>query len=452
MTFNRRQFLGASASALLLGSFTRGYRKAHADHTGQRAQRLIVFYFPDGVVGASQGGDASLWHASGSGSSFTLPTPLASLESFRDRCVFFRGLSMGGTDAGSHPGGAKKLLTGADGGNGMSIDRHLANTVGSDHPFRHIYLGAMANHNGASGDKHISYPAAGVTSPPEDDPAAAFVHLFGALQPGGGGMSPADDMQARKRLSAIDFAKSDLEHLRGRLDQKEKAKLEFHLESFREVEQRIAGMGGGGGIASCDAPFVNLDGVDSSQLYDPARFPAVLRAQTDIMVQAMACGLSRVGVVQGSHHTSELIMSRFPDTAMHDPGFDMRSHQASHYGASHDPNHREFRDFMLQRTWWAEQFAYLLQELDRRPEGDGTMLDHSLVLLCTEVSDGNTHSHDDMPFVLAGGGSGSIRTGNLWQSGYHRHGDLLAGIAHAMGEPVQGWGQGSSGPLPGLLS
>jgi hypothetical protein len=292
-----------------------------------------------------------------------------------------------------------------------------------------------------------------VTVPPEDNPAAAFTRLFGDFQPGGGsgGGSGEPSAKSRRRLSAIDFAKSDLEGLRSGLDTREKQKLEFHLESFREVEERIANLSGGGGSLDCSMPYVNLDGVDTSQLYDPGNFPAILRAQTDIMVQAMACELSRVGVIQCSHHTSELIMSRFPDSPMYDPGFDMRSHQASHYGAGHDPGHREFRDFVAQRTWWAQQCAYLLEQLDARPEGDGTMLDHSLVLFCSEVSDGNTHSHDDMPFVLAGGGGGTIRTGQLWQSNYHRHGDLLAGIAHAMGENVSGWGQGSSGPLPGLL-
>jgi hypothetical protein len=68
----------------------------------------------------------------------------------------------------------------------------------------------------------------------------------------------------------------------------------------------------------------------------------VLRAQIDTMVLAMACGLSRVGVIQASQHTSELIMSRFRGTEMYDPGFDMRSHQASHYGARQDRSNRLF--------------------------------------------------------------------------------------------------------------
>jgi hypothetical protein len=172
----------------------------------------------------------------------------------------------------------------------------------------------------------------------------------------------------------------------------------------------------------------------------------------DLLVQAMACNLTRVGVVHASIHTSELIMSRFAGTPMYDPGFDMRSHQASHYGAAHDLAHREYLAFVQQSTWWIEQLAYLLGQLAARPEGEGTMLDYSLVLCCTEVCDGNTHGHDDMPFILAGGGGGKIRTGRVMQLGYRRHGDLLVAIANAMGDNLTSFGDASSGPLPGLLA
>jgi hypothetical protein len=137
---------------------------------------------------------------------------------------------------------------------------------------------------------------------------------------------------------------------------------------------------------------------------------------------------------------------------MYDPLFDMRSHQASHYGASHDLAKREYLAYVRQATWWTEQFAYLLAQLAARPEGDGTMLDYSLVLACTEVCDGNTHGHDDMPFILAGGGGGKIRTGRLLDVGYRRHGDLFVAIANAMGDPLTGFGDASSGALPGLLA
>jgi hypothetical protein len=435
---SRRRFLGFGAAALASLPFTRSGKIA-AHGTPPRAKRLIIFYFPDGIVGPSQNGEPSLW---------TPSELLSPLSPYADKCVFFRGLSMGPTDSGSHPGGAKKLLTAVDGGNGISIDQRLASTVGANDPFRMLYLGAQANANNASGDKHISYVAPGFTAPPDDDPVAAFTRVFGASGTTTG--SGSDDRKAR-RLSVLDNAKAELDALKSKLGDTEKTKLDIHLDAVREVEMRIQSLGGGGG-ASCTAPSIDAMGLGAATLYAPDRFPQILRAQIDVMVQAMACGMTRVGVIQASHHTSELIMSRFVNTAMYDPGFDMRSHQASHYGAAHDQAHREYRAFALQVKWWVEQFAYLLAQLAARPEGQGTMLDESLVLLCSEIADGNTHLHDDMPFVLAGGGGGTIHSGRTMDVGYRRHGDLLVALAQAMGDGIGSFGDASSGPLPGLLA
>jgi hypothetical protein len=444
----RRRLLQLGGAAALSLPFVR----TRAHNSPARAKRLVIFYFPDGIVGASQSGQPSLWTPSGGETTFTLPDLLQPLVPYRQQCVFFRGLSMGPADSGSHPGGAKKLLTAADNGNHISIDQRLASTVGADDPFRLLYLGAHANSNNASGDKHISYVAPGFTTPPDDDPVGAFARVFGSSGTTGGGGGGGDG-RASRRLSVLDNARGELDALREKLGETEKTKLELHVEAVREVEKRIQALtDGGGGGASCTQPAIDATGIDASTLYAPDRFPQVLRAQIDLMVQAMACGMTRVGVIQASHHTSELIMSRFANTQMFDPTFDMRSHQASHYGASHDPAHREYRAFAQQVKWWVEQFAYLLAQLAARPEGQGTMLDESLVLLCSEIADGNTHLHDDMPFVLAGGGGGTIRTGRFLDVGYRRHGDLLVALANAMGDGLTSFGDASSGPLPGLLT
>lgn len=439
---NRRAFLrGLAGGALALPFFELAGTPLASAMDGP-SKRLIIFYFPDGVPGASASGEPSLWHPTGSGSSFTLPDLLAPLRPLREHCVFFNGLSMGPADEGSHPGGAKKLLTAVDGGNGMSLDQALARGVGASAPHRHIYLGVQANQNGASGDKHISYVAAGASVPPEDNPRRAFERLFtGATGTVGGTL----DTLAERQISILDTAAEELSTLRTQLDARDADRLGRHLEALREVEARLQrSLEGAPPAASCADPAIDVGvGDDTSRLADPDRFPELMRSQIDVMVTAMACELSRVGVLQASVHTSELIMSRFPGTELYDPGFDMRSHQASHYGASHDFEHREFREFVRQRSWFVEQFAYLLESLRSRPEGDGTMLDHSTVLLCTEVSDGNTHSHRDMPFIVAGGGGGTIRGGQLLNLGDHRHGDLLGALGRTLGADYDTFGVGS---------
>jgi hypothetical protein len=377
---------------------------------------------------------------------FTLAPCLTPLAPFVSQCLFLNGLSMGPTDAGSHPGGAKKLLTAVDEGNGESIDRYLARTVGNDAPFNHLYLGAMANQNNASGDKFVSYPAPGTTVAPEDDPVRAFARLFGGAQNGNSGGTASDD----GTRSVLDTDLADLNDLRMRLGDVEKSKLDLHLDALRDLEKRLTGGGGSTSGAGCsNQPSANVGAVDENALYDPGNFPTVLRAQMDVMVQAMACGLTRVGVIQASEHTSELIMSRFPNSELYTPNFDMRSHQASHYGVSSDP---KFDAYVKQVRWFVAQLAYLLDALRQRPEGDGTMLDYSMILMCSEISDGNTHKHDNMPFLLAGGGGGALRTGRLLELGYHRHADLFVGMGRAMGDGLTSFGQESQGPLPGLLT
>lgn len=447
----RRQLLSGllgtaacGAAAYSLGRSAR--RSAHAGPA--TARRILFFYFPDGVAGPAAGGGPSLWHLSGPERGFALNDQLAALAPYRDDCVFLNGLSMGPTDTGSHPGGAKKLLTATDGGAGESIDRFLARTAGASSLFRHIYLGAMAKQNGASGDKHISYPSPGVTVAPEDSPVQAMATLFGSAPAPGGSIE-----STATQVSILDTALSDLAELRGRLGTSESAKLDLHVDALREVERRVQGLSMTmPGSGDCKNPRIDVSGISPGAWYDPSYFPQILRAQIDLMVQAMACGLSKVGVLQASYHTSELLMSRFPATEMYDPGFDMRSHQASHYGPSHDRSKREFRDYFAQRRFWVAQFAYLLQQLKSRPEDGGTMLDHSLVLLCTEVCDGNTHSHDNMPFILAGRAGGRVATGRLLNYPGRRHADLLISLAQAMGQGLTRFGDVSSGPLPGLLS
>ncbi len=447
---NRRSLLrlfGAAGLALPLGSLAE--RRVRAE--GGVAKRVIFFYHPDGVAGPSQNGEPSLWHATGSGSSFSLGSLQAPLAPYKDDCVFFRGLSMGGTDSGSHPGGAKKLLTATDYGNAVSIDQVLANTVGSGAPFRHLYLGAHATVNAASGDKHISYVAPGQSVAPEDDPRKAFDLLFGAApsEPTPGEPTGPDPV----KVSVIDGILAEMDATRARLGNVEKAKLDIHLESLREVEKRIKeGTPGGPGGATCEEPTLDTTGVEDATMTDPGHFPDVLRAQMDLTVLAMACGLTKVGVIQASQHTSELIMSRFPNTEMYDPGFDMRSHQASHYGPAHDFQKKEFDAFAKQNKWWMSQLAYLIGKLDELPEEDGTMLDHSIVVCVTEVCDGNTHYHDDMPFVVAGRAGGRIATGRLIDTGGRRHADLWIALAQAMGHSIDSFGDTSSGALPGLLT
>lgn len=235
--------------------------------------------------------------------------------------------------------------------------------------------------------------------------------------------------------------------LRTKLGGIEKDKLDYHISSLQELEARFgqgSGSGSGSGSSgSCIDPFVDTSTI--TDLYDPAQFPAICKAQLELAVLAMECNITKVATIQMSHHTSELIMSRFPDTEMHDPNYDMRSHQASHYGSTHNWDSREFTAFVQQRRWFVQQLAYLMELLDSRPEGNGTMLDNSIIVLCSEVADGNTHEHHDLPIIIAGGGGGTVRGGRLFDLGWRHVGDLWTGVAQAMGSDIHNFGYGGGG-------
>jgi hypothetical protein len=441
-TMSRRGLLKALGGAALALPFYDLLRPRPA-RAAVTAKRVLFFYFPDGVALPGQSSLDNDFHAQGTGSSFTLSKQLEPLAPFKDDCVFLRGLTLGSFGENNHGEGAKKLLTGVDGAGGQSLDQFLAQTAGADAPWHHLYLGAMSRQNKDApkqSDAYISYPSAGQSIVPEDNPAAAFASLFGQ-----GASGPGQEGPDPNEVSIIDGALDDMKSLQAKLGNVEKAKLAVHLEALREAEERIK-KAGQPLPASCESPVA--PGVDEASLYKDASFPDILRAQMDLMVLAMACGLTKVGTLQASYHTSELIMSRFEGSEMYVPNFDMRSHQASHYGGAGSDL---FGHYIKQRRWWMSQVAYLLDALDKRPDGDGTMLDTSLVVVCSEVSDGNTHSHHDMPFILAGRANGRLSTGRALSYDNVRHSNLLSSIAHAMGQEVC-FGQECGGPLSGLLS
>ncbi len=217
---SRRRLLQLMGGTAVAAPFAQLLGTTPAWALSGRCERVIFFYFPDGVPGVSSNGDPTAWHATGNEHDFQVPDAMGGVGSWRDECLFFRGLSMGGTDAGSHPGGAKKLLTASDGGGGQSIDQFLAQSAGAGAPWRHLYLGAMANHNGASGDKHIVYPTGGSSISPQDNPRQAFSDLFGVFtpQPSQPGSTPTvGDDASRRRRSLLDAMLGDLNDLRGKL-------------------------------------------------------------------------------------------------------------------------------------------------------------------------------------------------------------------------------------------
>jgi hypothetical protein len=174
-----------------------------------------------------------------------------------------------------------------------------------------------------------------------------------------------------------------------------------------------------------------------------ANYPAIGKVQMDLLVAALACDQTRVASLQWSRSVSDIPM----------PWLNIST---GHHTLSHTPDTDTASQASLVQidTWYATQFAYLLQGLDAVTEADGsTLLDNCMVVWVNELSKGNIHSHQPLPVVIAGGCGGALRTGRLLTfSPQQPHNNLLVAIANVMGTNITTFGNPSycTGALPNL--
>jgi hypothetical protein len=394
------------------------------------AKRVLFVYVPDGCIPA-------VWHPSGTETAFSLPEMSAPLESIRQHLVFVDGLTMyaGGS---THEGGFAKLLTGVG---PQSLDVFLGDRISMSTPFRSLQLGVHATFQNGAGS--ISYVGAGQQITPDDDPTSVFKRVFGTA-PGAGG----DDSGLRRRRSVLDASLADLAALQKKLGTSERQKLDVHLASLREVEARLSG-----GSSTCVAPDLHGFSVSPTDYYPKTyhkeeKFRLVGELQMDMTVLALACGATNVASLTWSHPVSP--------THIMETGVTTGNHDASHYG---EPNSQNARDFVKLKRWFMDRFVYLVNKLANTPDGSGSLLDNTLVLLCSELGDSNLHDHARVPFVLAGKAGGALRTGRfLDYRGKHNgenepHTKLLVSVARALDVDIDSFGYTGhgTGPLAGLL-
>jgi len=158
----------------------------------------------------------------------------------------------------------------------------------------------------------------------------------------------------------------------------------------------------------------------------------------------MACDLTRVGSLQWSTSVSNVQMGGWLDLELGGG-----HHDLSHYG---DEDQASQNDLEKINRWYSEQFAYFLGKLDEIEEGDSTLLDNSVVVWVNELGKGNSHTRDDIPFMLAGGCQGYFDTGRHMEFDGEPHGKLLVSLCEAMGFPTDSFGvpEHSQGVLAGL--
>jgi hypothetical protein len=420
--------------------------------------RLIVMFKANGTI------LDSFW-PSGSAANWTIPSGgiLEPLMKWKAKLNVLKGVHYDSGDkfvnAAAHQKGPVACLTGGGcntgsfgGGNGnssgygnnISVDQYIAGKwstmPGAMTPLKTLELGVAIG--GANNRNRISYLGSNQPVAPEPDPARAFARVFSGFMPPkpGGAATDMPDPELLTRLaekkSVLDYVRADLGRVSARLPGDERARLDRHLESLRDVERQLApGMPGGAVGAAC-GPAMPAAGGD---------YPAMTKVQLDLLFQTLACDRTRLITFIWNGETSQ---QTFPWLGVNDPHHDM----------SHKPDNDAATKAKLIKVnrWYAEQVGTLLEKMDGVQEGNGkTMLDNSFVIWTDGLGKGNNHTRKNIPWVLAGGANDYMPTGRFMDMGNQPHNHLLVDILHAMGikdenffghPSLKDW----SGPLPGL--
>jgi len=273
---------------------------------------------------------------------------------------------------------------------------------------------------------NIAWASPTTPLPKITDPVLAFERMFGGEVPG---RTPEEQARALLlRTSVLDYALDDASRLHSRLGTADARKLDEYLTGVRELETRVQSLA----EAVCNPDIV---------VSHDASVPETVRMMTDITMAALECDLTRiVTFMLGNGGTGR---SR-PHLGIYDS-----HHTLSHHGGDAEAIEKLVRI----ATWEIEEVAYLVERLGRVTDASGErLLDNTLLYVSSEIEDGDTHDHRNMPVLLAGAGGGVHTPGR--HVVYNRHepmADLFISMLSSVGVEVSSFGDDGTGPLDGLV-
>jgi hypothetical protein len=436
LTKSRREFLrdlgiGSAAVPFLLNLPGLGFA-----NQAQRKQRLVILFSPDGVV------PAGFW-ADEEGAQFTLKESLTPLRPFQDRTLILHGVSdrLRG-DGDNHMRGMGCLLTGIElfpgniqGGSdtpagwarGISIDQeiknHLQASPATRTRFGSLEFGVLVPDRADTWTRMV-YAAANRPLTPIDDPYQMFARLYGRVR----------DRESLR--SVLDDVRADLGRVRSVVSAEDRRLLEEHTTFVREMERELqeAGQQAAGHPVPALEPGVRAENDN---------MPRISRMQIDLLVNSFVADFTRVATLQFTNSVGQARMRWL--------GVTEGQHELSHRPDSD----REAQDKLTRiNRWYCEQLAYLVRRLAEtaEPGGRGTLLDNTLVVWTNELGKGNSHTLDNIPFVLVGGGL-DFRMGRSLKFPNLPHNRLLLALAHGMGHRIERFGNPNlcgGGVLPQL--
>jgi hypothetical protein len=389
-------------------------------------KRLACVYVPHGVI-------LDQWTPAAAGSDFELKPIMKPLEPYRQSMVVVTNLLRPerGFDT-NHAGAPSSFLTGVppkrtagpDFALGATLDQVVAKEIGQETTLPSLEL-ATEDFTGLIGDCSPGYSCAYMNTlswqndttplPMEINPRLVFERLFG-----GGSNKEARLARLRTDKSLLDFVSNDLKTLEGSLGSKDRARLDEYLEHVREIERRMQ---------LAESRTDSLIDVPEQPVGVPEAFEDHAKLMFDLLAIAFEADLTRVSAFM---LTRELSQRTYPNIGVTEP-----HHTISHHG--NKPPQIEAHAKV--NVYHATLLAGFVQRLASTKDGDGSLLDHSLIYYGSGMGNGNVHAADHLPTLLVGGAAGTVK-GNrhIVAPELTPNGNLLVSVAEKFGVKMDSFG------------
>jgi len=435
---SRRDFLRNLGLSAAMVPFVTNLPCFAATGKSRRKQRLVILFSPDGVVPSTFWPDAV-------GESFTFKQSLSPLEPFKDKTLVLHGVSdrVRG-DGDNHMRGIGCLLTGAElfpgnvqGGSdtpagwssGISIDQEIKNYLQSSPEtrtrFGSLEMGVMVPDHADTWTR-MSYSGPNKPIAPIDDPYQMFGKLYGQLK----------DQEALK--SVLDDLQSDIAKVKAHVGPADRRILDEHTSLVRDMETEIRS------VRTSDVGHA-VPVIEPGVRMENDKMPQISKLQIDLLVSSFVADSARVATFQ---FTNSVGQARMTWLGIKDAQHDL----------SHEPDSNAAAQDKLTKIneWYCSQVAYLAKRLaeTREPDGSGTLLDNTLLVWTNELGQGNTHTLDNIPFVLVGNGL-DFKMGRSLKYSNVAHNRLLMSLAEGFGHRISRFGNPDfcgAGPLSGLTA
>ncbi len=415
---------------------------AKAASSVQAPVRMACIYFPNGVWTKN-------WFPDRAGADFELPFALQPLAKHRDKLLVFSGLDKQHSHQGDgHYAKTANFLTGLPvrktagkdiSVGGLSIDQLCAEQIGHLTPLPSLELGIDPVISGIDSNVgytrlygcYISWRSPSMPLAKEINPRLAYERLFSVMK--GDRLSATDRRKKEDRKALLDLVLGDANKLRDRLGRDDQYKLDEYLDAVRDVEKRLEF------FTKPDPrqwkPETRPGEDIAAPKGEPGDYQEHVRLMLDLIVLSFWTDSTRIGSFMFANDVSSRNFGQLI------PGAGGSHHEFSH----HQDNAAKFEPYSKINRWHNEQLAYLMDKLAAIKEGDRSLLDNSMVLFGSSMSDGNSHDPANLPIILAGRGGGRIKTGRYIASPKGTPlCNLYVSMLDCMGTPVEKFGDSTT--------